>query len=163
MCHSARSYICVSREHVYLVRIWPAIEDICMYQKRVSRAGTSNYIQQMLLDVITCPCLETCLWHTRAQFEVKISFDPNKKIWTIEKILVKDQNDPLVYNRNIKWNPNHYNDVIMSEMASQITSITIFFSTVHSRLNQRKIKASCRWSLCREFTGHRWIPRTNRQ
>ena len=27
-----------------------------MYQKQVSRGGTSNYIPQILLDVITCPC-----------------------------------------------------------------------------------------------------------
>ena len=33
-------------------------------QKQASRAGTSNYIPRYLWDVITCPCLDTCFWHT---------------------------------------------------------------------------------------------------
>ena len=47
-----------------------------------------------------------------------------------------------------------YNDVIMSAMASQITSLTIVYSTIYS--DQRKRKSS-------EFTGDRWIPRTKGQ
>ena len=34
-----------------LMHIWGVL-----YQKQVSRAGTSNYIPQYLWDVITCPC-----------------------------------------------------------------------------------------------------------
>ena len=33
-----------------------------MIRKQVSRAGTSNYILQILWGVITCPCLDTCFW-----------------------------------------------------------------------------------------------------
>ena len=56
----------------------------------------------------------------------------------------------------------HYNDVIMSPMASQITSLTIVYSSVYIIQTQIKqnIKAPRHWPLCREFTGHRWIPRT---
>ena len=36
----------------------------------------------------------------------------------------------------------HYNDVIMSAMASQITSLTIVYSTVYSGRNQRKHQSS---------------------
>ena len=46
----------------------------------------------------------------------------------------------------------HYNDVIMSAIASQLTSLTIVI--------KENIKAPRHWPLCREFTGHRWIPRT---
>ena len=36
----------------------------------------------------------------------------------------------------------HYNDVIMSTMASQITSLTIVYSTIYSGTNQRKHQSS---------------------
>ena len=37
---------------------------------------------------------------------------------------------------------NHYNDVIMSAMASQITSLAIVYSTVYSGADQRKYQSS---------------------
>ena len=45
-------------------------------------------------------------------------------------------------------------------MASQITSLTTVYATVHPGTNQRKIKAPRHWPLWGEFTGDRWIPRT---
>ena len=60
----------------------------------------------------------------------------------------------------------------MGTMASEITSLTIIYSTVYSGADQRKhqtsaslaiVKAettSLRW---REFTGDRWIPLTKGQ
>ena len=47
----------------------------------------------------------------------------------------------------------HYNDVIMSSMASQITSLTIVYPMVYSGVDQRNIKAPRHWPLCGEFTG----------
>ena len=57
----------------------------------------------------------------------------------------------------------HYDEVVMGAMASHITSLTIVYSTVYSDADQRNIKAPRHWPLCREFTGDRWIPRTNGQ
>ena len=57
----------------------------------------------------------------------------------------------------------HYNDVIMSEMASQITSLMIVYSTVYSDADQRKHQSSASLAFVREFTGDQWIPRTNGQ
>ena len=57
----------------------------------------------------------------------------------------------------------HYNDVIMGAIASQITSLTIVYPTIYSDADERKHQSSCHWPLCREFTGVRWIPRTNGQ
>ena len=59
----------------------------------------------------------------------------------------------------------HYNDVIMSAMASQITSLTIVYPAVYSGADQRKhyTKAPRHWPLCGEFTGDLWIPHTNVQ
>ena len=57
----------------------------------------------------------------------------------------------------------HYSGVIMGAMASQITSLTIVYSTVYSGADQRQHQSSALLAFVREFTGHRWIPRTNGQ
>ena len=64
---------------------------------------------------------------------------------------------------SISWTrkfPQHYNDVIMSMMASQITNLTIVYLSVYSGADQRTIKTPRHWPLWGEFTGDRWIPRT---
>ena len=48
----------------------------------------------------------------------------------------------------------HYNDVIMGAMASQITSLTIVYSTVYSGTDQRKHQSSA--SLAFVWGIHRW-------
>ena len=48
----------------------------------------------------------------------------------------------------------HYNSVIMSSMASQITSLTIVYSTVHSGADQRKHQSSASLAFVRGI--HRW-------
>ena len=62
-----------------------------------------------------------------------------------------------------RWSDIHNNDVIMGAVASQITSLGIVFSTVYSGADQRNTKALRHWPLWGEFTGDRWIPRTNGQ
>ena len=67
----------------------------------------------------------------------------------------------------IKWKyfphnwPFHYIDVIMTTMASQITCLTIVYSTVYTDADQRKHQSSS--SLAFLWGIHRWIPRTNGQ
>ena len=58
---------------------------------------------------------------------------------------------------------NHYSEVIMRAMASQITSLTIVHSAVYHAQIKENIKAPRHWPLCGKFTGDRWIPRTNGQ
>ena len=48
----------------------------------------------------------------------------------------------------------HYNDVIMSAMASQITSLTIVYSTVYSGADLRKHQSSASLAFVRGI--HRW-------
>ena len=57
----------------------------------------------------------------------------------------------------------HYSDLIMGAIASQITSLTIVYSTIYSDADQRKHQSSA--SLAFEWGIHRdrWIPRTNDQ
>ena len=58
----------------------------------------------------------------------------------------------------------HCNGVIKGAIASQITSLTIVYSSVYSVADKKKnIKFPRHWPLCREFTGDRWIPRINGQ
>ena len=54
----------------------------------------------------------------------------------------------------------HYNDVIMSAVASQITSLTIVYSTVYSRRRSKKTSKLSATGFCE---GNRWIPRTKGQ
>ena len=50
-------------------------------------------------------------------------------------------------------NNAHYSDVIMSAIASQITGVSIVYSTVWSSADQRR--HPCHWFLWGEFTGDR--------
>ena len=51
----------------------------------------------------------------------------------------------------------------MGAMAYQITMLTIFTQPfIHAQIEEN-IKALHDWPLCGEFTGDRWIPRTNDQ
>ena len=56
---------------------------------------------------------------------------------------------------------DHYSDVIMGAMASQIISLTVVYLNVYSAA--QNIKPPRHWPLCREFTGDRWISHTNGQ
>ena len=68
---------------------------------------------------------------------------------------------PYSYGETMIINLNHYNDVIMSVMASQIAGVSIVYSTVCSDADQRKNPRH--WPLWGEITGHRWFPRTKGQ
>ena len=48
----------------------------------------------------------------------------------------------------------HYSDVIMGEMASQVTSLTIVYSIVYSGVDQRKHQSSASLAFVRGI--HRW-------
>ena len=50
----------------------------------------------------------------------------------------------------------------MGAIATQITSLTIVYSTAYSGAD-KKIKPPLHWPLYGEFPGDRWIPRTNGQ
>ena len=63
-----------------------------------------------------------------------------------------------------KMKSHHHRDVIMSAMTSQITGVSIVYSTVCSgACHEKNIQDPRHWPLWGEFTGHRWIPRTKGQ
>ena len=57
----------------------------------------------------------------------------------------------------------HYDDVIMTTMASQITSLTIVYSTVYSDTDQRKHQSSASLAFVWRIHRDRWIPFTKGQ
>ena len=57
----------------------------------------------------------------------------------------------------------HYNDVIMTTIASQITSLMVVYSTVYSDADQRKHKSSASLAFVWGIHRDRWIPRTKGQ
>ena len=57
----------------------------------------------------------------------------------------------------------HYDDVIMTTMAAQITSLTVVYSTVYSDANQRKHQSSASLAFVWGIHRDRWIPRTKGQ
>ena len=58
---------------------------------------------------------------------------------------------------------SHYIDVIMTTMATQITSLTVVYSTVYSDADQRKHQSSTSLAFVWGIHRDRWIPRTKGQ
>ena len=57
------------------------LRSVC--QKQVSRADTSNYIPQILWDVITCPALDTCFRHNCCDSSIIVAYHrTHQEIWT---------------------------------------------------------------------------------
>ena len=64
----------------------------------------------------------------------------------------------------VRWNAfAHYSDVIMSAMASQLTGVSIVYSTVCYGADKGKYQSSASLAFVRELTGGRWIPHTKGQ
>ena len=62
------------------------------------------------------------------------------------------------------WNlVQHYYDVIMNAIASQITSLMIVYSTVYSDVDQSKHQSSASLAFVWGIHRDRWIPRTKGQ
>ena len=57
------------------------------------------------------------------------------------------------YNEPERRKLQHFIDVIMNAIASQITGVSIVFLTVCSRVDQRKHQCPSHWPLWRETTG----------
>ena len=58
---------------------------------------------------------------------------------------------------------SHYSDIIMTTMASQITSLAVVYTTVYSDADQRKQRRSASLAFVWGIHRDRWIPRTKGQ
>ena len=80
----------------------------------------------------------------------------NEPISIAPKRRCGDSNDDSVKSRKIFTAPPgklllHYDDVIMTMLASQITSLTVVYSIVYSGVNQRKHQSSASLAFVREI------------
>ena len=83
-----------------------------------------------------------CIWNTGPPLSCIIT----KGIWMVSFT--------LIFKRSVDTLQYHYNDVIKSAMASQISSLTIANSTVYSGADQRKHQSSTTLAFVRGI--HRW-------
>ena len=58
----------------------------------------------------------------------------------------------------ITFDIKHYDDVTMTTMASQITSLTVVYSIVYLGVDQRKHQSSASLAFVRGIHRDRWIP-----
>ena len=64
-------------------------------------------------------------------------------------IICNDKHFALHNNDSHYGVPKHYNDIIMGAMTSQITSLTLVYSTVYSGADQRKRQSSASLAFVR--------------
>ena len=99
----------------------------------------------------------------------------NTDIKTEPKCIEDSLGNLVIYVKLISTNPSlnfndgltilgltslHYIDIIMTTMASQITSLTVVCSTVYSDADQRKHQSSVSLAFVRGIHWDRWIPCT---
>ena len=63
----------------------------------------------------------------------------------------------------MEFTHSHYGDVIMTTIASQITSLTVVYSIVYSVADERKHQSSASLAFVGGIHRDRWIPRTKGQ
>ena len=73
------------------------------------------------------------------------------------------EKDPNFWRNGPKHLIFHYDDVIMTTMAAQITGLTVVYSTVYSDANQRKHQSSASLAFVWGIHRDRWIPCTKGQ
>ena len=81
------------------------------------------------------------------------------RAWTNDWANSPDDDMALIV-KSLSW---HYIDVIMTTMASQITSLAVVYSTVYSDADQRKYQSSASLAFVWGIHRDRWIPRTKGQ
>ena len=72
----------------------------------------------------------------------------------IQTMTVLSADSDPIHDRHSWWIP-HYNDVIVTAMASQITSLTIVYLIVYSGTDERKNQSSASLAFVRGI--HRWL------
>ena len=112
------------------------------------------------------------------QFSAQNMFKLLMKCWVRDTFWFRSiRQRTLKMNRNLAYDKNiylqlalenhahllHYTDVIMTTMASQITSLTVVYSTVYSDADQRKHQSPASLAFVRGIHRDRWIPRTKGQ
>ena len=77
--------------------------------------------------------------------------------------LISDPHWPSTTPFHMDKSSGHYTDVIMTTIASQITSLTVVYSTVYSDADQSKHQSSASLAFVWGIHRDRWIPHTKGQ
>ena len=136
----------------------------------------SSWLQTTLIGV-SCSVGYTCLSSIRAClteytesliesaaliFVMPNSFEKNKMVFTIAFI-------SWHWDCVDSWNPLagkarfHYFDIIITTVASQITSLAVVYSVVYSDADERKHQSSASLAFVQGIHRDRWIPCTKGQ
>ena len=143
---------------------------ICLVSGKLTRGHMIQYNNKESPNKTVSPCHPWRKYVSCVYCEV---ICPADTMYTIITSLLRQndvatsfwRNNDVIIPSHVRWAVKtvHYYDVIMSPTASQITSLTIVYSIVYRAQIKENIKAPRHWPLCGEFTGDRWIPRTNGQ
>ena len=96
--------------------------------------------------------IHSCIWRTRVG---AVEVEATIRVWVATWF-------GATRTRQVHQSCNHYDDVIMGAMASQITSVTIVYSTVYSDADQRKHQSSASLAFVRGIhrgpvnSPHKW-------
>ena len=112
--------------------------------------------------------IKTNIWIVRCVSQIR---EFNGFMWSVGKYIkvtlafknILSYHHTYIGNYERENMSTHYNDVIMSTMVSQITSLTIVYSTVYSGADQRKHQSSAPLTFLRGIHGDQRIPRTKGQ
>ena len=104
--------------------------------------GNSNRRAMTMSDTAVI-CDIALVWRS-SPFIRMVEYVPHDTLWSCSITVIL----------SFTWLIRHYNDAIMSAMASQITSLTIVYSTVYSGGAQRKHQSSASLAFVRGI--HRW-------
>ena len=118
---------------------------------------TGRNITERYITFVWGCSLTAIQWTKKLSYQLEYVHDVHTLRWR------HNERDGVLNNRrlhcllNLSFNSklkNHYNDVIMSVIASQITRPTIVYSTVHSGTDQSKHQNSASLAFVRGI--HRW-------
>ena len=140
---------------VCITKPLPEILPYCpIYQRiriRWKLMQNKNILPKMHLTLSCAKCSSFC-WHVKCIANKVISAfsclfyqdNPHNILlifWFCHYCEIKEKIKPLKH--------DHYSDVIMGAMASQITSLTVVYSTVYSGADQRKCQSSASLNFVR--------------
>ena len=130
--------------------------DVRPRQKAVSTEGNSRLSFQDLVEENSEPASVFCLLFRVSSDYAQSITDQVTEVTC--PVIGRAQPEPLLRARDRKHaqvlEGRHYSDVIMGAMASQITSLTIVYSTVYSGEDQRKHQRPASLASVRGI--HRW-------
>ena len=119
-----------------------------------------------LMNYVSWLKLSAELWHNRLSIKSLTRGVQNLTLPTfylIKLLNTSKQLYPTNYTLSNIVRVRHYIDIINTTMASQITSLTVVYSTVYSDTDQRKHQSSSSLAFVWGVHRDRWIPRTKGQ